>query len=75
MIRLQRRESGPYFAVFSIRIRERRSFIYVRQSVKICTRSPIASIKPVFRYRTPDKSDRLLVHVHRNHMKDRTDHE
>ena len=49
MIRLQRRESGPYFADFSLHIHDMRVEI-----VKICPRSPIVSIKPVFRYRTPD---------------------
>jgi hypothetical protein len=55
MIRLQRRENGPYFTAFSLRILDMRVEI-----VKICTRSPTVLIEPVFRYRTP-KSDRLLV--------------
>ena len=54
MIRLQRREGGPYFAAFSLHIPDMRVEI-----VKICPRSPIVSIEPVFRFRTP-KSDRLL---------------
>ena len=59
MIRLQRRESGPYFTDFSLHIPDMRSFIYMREIVKICTRSRPFFIEPVFRYRTP-KSDRLL---------------
>jgi len=50
MIRLQRWESDPYFAAFSLHIPDMRSFIDMREIVKI---------EPVFRYRTP-KSDRLL---------------
>ncbi len=65
MIRLQRWENGPYFAAFSLHIPDMRSFIYVREIVKICPRSPIVSIKPVFRFRTP-KSDRLLERDIRN---------
>jgi hypothetical protein len=59
MIRLQRWESGPYFAAFSLRIPDMRSFFNMREIVKICTHSPTVLIEPVFRYRTP-KSDRLL---------------
>ncbi len=40
-----------------------RSVLNVCEIVKICPRSPIVSIKPVFRYRTP-KSDRLLVSIY-----------
>ena len=54
MIRLQRRESGPYFAGFSLHIPDMRV-----ETVKICPRSRKVYIEPVFRYRTP-KSDRLL---------------
>jgi hypothetical protein len=60
MIRLQRWESGPYFAASSLRIPDMRSFFNMREIVKICPRSPTVSIEPVFRYRTP-KSDRLLA--------------
>ncbi len=42
------------FAAFSLHMPDMRVEI-----VKICFRSPIVSIKPVFRYRTP-KSERLL---------------
>jgi hypothetical protein len=48
MIRLQRWESGPYFAAFSLHIPDMRSFLYLREIVKICTRSPAVSIKPGF---------------------------
>ncbi len=59
MIRLQRWENGSYFTAFSLHIPDMRSFPDVREIVKICPRSPIVSIKPVFRYRTP-RSDSLL---------------
>ncbi len=59
-MRLQRWENGSYFADFSLHIPDMRGFLNVREIVKICPRSPIVSIKPMFRYRTP-KSDRLLV--------------
>jgi len=39
MIRLQRWESGPYFAAFSLRIPDMCSFFNVREIVKICPRS------------------------------------
>ncbi len=54
MMRLQRWENGPYFADFSLPIPDMRSFLHVREIVKICPRSPIVSIKPMFRYRTPN---------------------
>ena len=57
---MQRWESGPYFAAFSLHIPDMRSFLYQREIVKIWPRSPIVSIKPVPRIRTP-KSDRLPV--------------
>ena len=60
IIRLQRWESGPYFAAFSLRIPDMRSFFNVREIVKIGPRSRRVQLEPVFRYRTP-KSDRLLV--------------
>jgi hypothetical protein len=60
MIRLQQRESGPYFADFSLHIPDMRCFINMREIVKFCIRSRRVLIEPVFRYRTP-KSDRLLV--------------
>ena len=41
MIRLQRGESGPYFVDFSLRIPDMRSFINVREIVKIFPRSPM----------------------------------
>ena len=60
MIRLQRWESGPYFAAFSLHIPDMHSFLDMREIVNICTRSPVVSIKPVFRCRTRN-SDRLLA--------------
>jgi hypothetical protein len=39
MIRLQQWESGPYFAAFSLHIPDMRSFINMREIVKICPRS------------------------------------
>jgi hypothetical protein len=39
MIRLQRRENGPYFAAFSLHIPDMRVKI-----AKICTRSPTVSL-------------------------------
>ena len=39
MIRLQRWESGPNFAAFSLHIPDMRSFFQVREIVKICTHS------------------------------------
>jgi hypothetical protein len=60
MMRLQRWENGPYFADFSLRIPDMRSFIQMREIVKICPRSPTVLIEPVFRFRTP-KSDRRLA--------------
>ena len=62
MIRLQRRQGGSYFAAFSLHIPDMRSFINVREIVKICPRSPIVSIEPMFRYRTP-KSDGLPANL------------
>ena len=59
MIRLQQWESGPYFTAFSLHIPDMRSFIDMREIVKICPRSHWVLIEPVFRFRTP-KSDRLL---------------
>ena len=53
MIRLQRCENGSYFAAFSLHIPDMRSFAHVREIVKICPRSPIVSIKPLFSFRTP----------------------
>jgi len=44
MIRLQRRESGPYFAAFSLRIPDMRSFLNLHEIVKICPRSPNVSL-------------------------------
>jgi hypothetical protein len=44
MIRLQRWESGPYFAAFSLHIPDMRSFIKMREIVKICPRSATASL-------------------------------
>jgi hypothetical protein len=43
MIRLQRWESGPYFAAFSLHIPDMRSFIDMREIVKICPRSSTVS--------------------------------
>ena len=63
MMRLQRLENGSYFADFFLYIPDMRSFLNVREIVRICPRSPIVSIKPLFRYRTP-KSDRLLGEKH-----------
>ncbi len=60
MMRLQRLENGSYFADFFLHIPDMRSFLNVREIVKICPRFPIVSMEPMFRYRTP-KSDRLLV--------------
>ncbi len=60
MIRLQQWESAPYFAAFSLHIPDMRCFLHMREIVNICPRSPIVSIKPVFRYPTP-KSNRPLV--------------
>jgi len=40
MMRLQRWESGPYFANFSLLIPDMCSFFNVREIVKICPRSP-----------------------------------
>ncbi len=37
---LQRRESGPYFAAFSSHIPDMRSFLDMREIVKICSRPP-----------------------------------
>jgi hypothetical protein len=59
MIRLQRWESGLFFAAFSLHIPDMRRFVQMREIVKICPRSRPVQIEPVFRYRTP-KSDRLL---------------
>jgi hypothetical protein len=39
MIRLQQWEGGPYFAVFSLHIRDMRRFVQIREIVKICPRS------------------------------------
>jgi hypothetical protein len=39
MIRLQRWESGPYFADFSLHIPDMRSFFHMLEIVKICPRS------------------------------------
>ena len=39
MILLQRWESGPYFTAFSLHIPDLRSFINMREIVKICPRS------------------------------------
>jgi len=44
MIRLQQWESGPYFADFSLHIPDMRSFINMREIVKICPRSPTVSL-------------------------------
>ena len=60
MMRLQRWENGSYFIALSLHIPDMRSFPDMREIVKICPRSLIVSIKPVFRYRTP-KPDRLQV--------------
>jgi hypothetical protein len=62
MIRLQRWENGPYPATFSLGIPAMRRFVQMREFVKICPRSPMVLIEPVFLYRTP-KSGRLLVEV------------
>ena len=51
---MHRWESGPYTAAFSLNMPD-----MLVNIAKICARSPIVSIKPVFRCRTP-KSDRLL---------------
>ncbi len=59
-MRPQRWENGPYFAAFSLHIPDMRSFLHVRDIVKICPRSPIVSIKTVFHCRTPE-SGTLLV--------------
>jgi hypothetical protein len=59
MVRLQRWENGPYFADFSLHTPDMRSFFQMREIVKICPRSPMGLIEPVFRFRTP-KPDRLL---------------
>jgi len=40
MIRLQRWESGPYFAAFSLRIPDICRFLNMHEIVKICPRSP-----------------------------------
>ena len=40
MMRLQRWENGSYFTAFSLRIPDMRSFLNVREIVKICFRSP-----------------------------------
>ncbi len=42
--RLQRWESGPYFAAFSLHIPDMRSFLDMREIVKICPRSPTVSL-------------------------------
>jgi hypothetical protein len=39
MMRLQRRENGPYFADFSLHIPDMRSFFQMREIVKISPRS------------------------------------
>ena len=44
MIRLQRWQSGSYFADFSLHIPDLRSFLNVREIVKICTRPPTVSL-------------------------------
>jgi hypothetical protein len=44
MIRLQRWESGPYFAAFSLHIPDMRSFVHMHEIVKICTRSATVSL-------------------------------
>jgi hypothetical protein len=63
MIRLQRWESGPYFAASSLRIPDMRSFIHMHEIVKICPHSPTVLIEPVFRYRTPKSDRRLEAHI------------
>jgi hypothetical protein len=40
MMRLQRWENGPYFADFSLHIPDTRSFLRVREIVKICIAFP-----------------------------------
>jgi len=44
MIRLQRRENGPYFTAFSLHIPDMRNFINMREIAKICPRSPTVSL-------------------------------
>ena len=44
MIRLQRWESGPYFAAFSLHIPDMRRFLEMREIVKICPRSSTVSL-------------------------------
>ncbi len=48
MMRLQRWDSGPYFTAFSLHIPDMRSFLHVREIVKICPRSAIVAIKSDF---------------------------
>ncbi len=43
-MRLQRRENGSYFTAFSLHIPDMRSFLNVREIVKICPRSPTDSL-------------------------------
>ncbi len=57
MIRLQRWESGPYLGAFSLHIPDMRVEI-----ARICARSPIVSIKPMFRYRTPSVVSRKYLY-------------
>ena len=54
MMRLQHWENGSYFAAFSLHIPDMRSFLHVREIAKICPSTPIVSIKPMFRCRTPN---------------------
>jgi len=44
MMRLQRQENGTDFTVFSLHIPDMCSFIYMREIVKICPRSPAVSL-------------------------------
>ena len=62
MTRLQRRENGPYFAAFSLRIPDMRNFFDVHEIVKIWPRALRVLIEPMFRFRTP-KPDRLLARI------------
>ena len=57
-MRLLRCENGLCFTALSLNIPEMRV-----EFDKVCPRSPIVSIKPLFRYRTA-KSDRLLGPAH-----------
>ncbi len=48
MMRQQRWENGSYFTDFSLNIADMRSFLDMREIVKICTRSPTVSLSNTY---------------------------